>query len=368
MAPLYDFLPLAKRASAGASIFTFTAGPLPLPFILSFATPSVSTAGSASGSTSTPTSTSPNFVKPHAATVPTTPPSRKRIRPLIDIDGFPSEHRRKKQRLRLTLITSRLSRPYSKPATHIVDRGSSQIAVWAKQRGLLQGQARPLRKAAILNRIRRLSRSGNGSTRVGIQRTAGGVGIDVNVGVGVGSSDTQQISDTVTRTSLLGTLKPERRITDEAIEGYEARQRHHAPPRNTSTPNMPIAQQTPNRIPRRDYSPLPPSPLGLSNYDALDLDEGLDDLYLSTVFSVAEEEGEEEEQPYVPHPALLHVRNGSDSGVSDLSGVSDRGDAVTGAQKHAYIKDVPDRVQVRKEESESSGTMPATRVQSPNFR
>jgi hypothetical protein len=58
---------------------------------------------------------------------------------------------RKKRRLRLILITSRLSRPFSSPPTHIVDRGPSKIAVWAKQKSLGQSL---LRKAAILNRIR----------------------------------------------------------------------------------------------------------------------------------------------------------------------------------------------------------------------
>jgi len=366
MAPLYDFLPLAKRASATASIFTFTAGPLPLPFILSFAHPStVSLPGSES--------TSPNFVKPHPAPVPVKTPSRKRIRPLTDIDGFPSEHRRKKQRLRLTLITSRLSHPYSKPATHIVDRGSSKIAVWAKQRGLLQGQARPLRKAAILNRIRRMSGGRDGSTRSAIQQkdatVVEGVSIGDDLGAGVASGASPHITDAVTHTSLLGTLKPERRVTDEAIEGYEARRRH-APPRMVgaaATLKMSAAPETPNRIPRRDYSPLPPSPLGLSNYDALDLDEGLDDPYLSSVFSVAEEEGEEE--PYMPHPALLHVRNGSDSGVSDLSGVSDGSDSVVVARKQEFVE----RITGGSRQGEGGnfvdeGKRPAVKVQSPNFR
>lgn len=76
--------------------------------------------------------------------------SRKRTRPLADIDNLESDSK-KKRRLRLLLITSRLSRPFSTPATHIVDRGSSKIAVWAKKKSLVP---QVLRKAAIMNHIR----------------------------------------------------------------------------------------------------------------------------------------------------------------------------------------------------------------------
>ena len=58
---------------------------------------------------------------------------------------------KKKRRLRLDLITSRLSRPYATPSTHIVSRGASKIAIWARQKAF--GRT-PLRKAAIMNRIR----------------------------------------------------------------------------------------------------------------------------------------------------------------------------------------------------------------------
>lgn len=59
---------------------------------------------------------------------------------------------RKKRRLRLTLITSRLSQPFAVPTTHIADRGRSRIAAWAKQqKKALWGRAL-LRKAAVLNR------------------------------------------------------------------------------------------------------------------------------------------------------------------------------------------------------------------------
>ena len=69
--------------------------------------------------------------------------------PHEDIDRFGESVSRKKRRLRHELVTSRLSRPYATPATHIA-RGAWRLGVWARQRssgGLL------LRKGAILNSI-----------------------------------------------------------------------------------------------------------------------------------------------------------------------------------------------------------------------
>ena len=76
----------------------------------------------------------------------------KRPRPRTDVDGERSgESGKKKRRLRLFLITSRLSPPFSTPPTYIVGRGSSKIAIWAKQKALGRNL---LRKAAILNHVR----------------------------------------------------------------------------------------------------------------------------------------------------------------------------------------------------------------------
>ena len=76
---------------------------------------------------------------------------RKRARPLADIDGENREIT-KKRRLRLTFVTSRLSAPFASPPRNNVDRGSSKIAIWAKQRAIPPHQ---FRKMAILNRIKR---------------------------------------------------------------------------------------------------------------------------------------------------------------------------------------------------------------------
>lgn len=137
-------------------------------------------------------------------------PSRpcKRRRALSDVDGDGNEGR-KKRRLRLYLITSRLSRPFSQPATNIVNRGGSKIAIWGKAKALGRNW---LRKAAIMNRIR-LRVDAAADVRRQWERGRGTV-------------------------ALCEIVVPK---------------------------------------PRHYEVPLPPSPLGLSNYDALDLEDELED-------------------------------------------------------------------------------------------
>ncbi|ORY63294.1 uncharacterized protein BCR38DRAFT_226434 [Pseudomassariella vexata] len=89
------------------------------------------------------------------------PPKRRRA--LHDVDGPGTGHLAcKKRRIRLDLITSRLSQPYSLPATHILNRESGEdtpvlsrflkyAAMGAKRAG---HQTALVRKAAILNRMR----------------------------------------------------------------------------------------------------------------------------------------------------------------------------------------------------------------------
>lgn len=132
--------------------------------------------------------------------------SFKRRRPLWDVDGGMSEGK-KKRRLRLNLITSRLSRPFSAPATNIVDRGISKIAIWAKGR---PSDKSLLRKAAIMNRVRR------------------------------------------------------------SIEAAKVPVVHQE---ELSRPAMGFRQVMHVQRPRYLDIPPPPSPLGLSNYDALDLED-----------------------------------------------------------------------------------------------
>lgn len=91
----------------------------------------------------------------HSWLTPSSFGPRKRARPLADIDGLDYECRNynKKRRLRLKLITSRLSAPFAIPPTNILDRGNcSRVALWAKTRAVARNI---LRKAAILNKIKR---------------------------------------------------------------------------------------------------------------------------------------------------------------------------------------------------------------------
>ncbi|TRX91211.1 hypothetical protein FHL15_007816 [Xylaria flabelliformis] len=88
-------------------------------------------------------------------------PAKKRIRALDDVDGpGTAKLSVKKRRLLLRLVTSRLSRPFSLPATNILIRESSdnmpvlhriQHCVGARRAG---HQSSLIRKAAILNRVR----------------------------------------------------------------------------------------------------------------------------------------------------------------------------------------------------------------------
>jgi len=128
----------------------------------------------------------------------------KRRRPLWDVDGGTIVGK-KKRRLRLNLVTSRLSRPFSVPASNIINRGISKIAIWAKS---LRSDQNVLRKAAIMNRIR------------------------MNL------------------------------VAAKAVAHRESEISHEK--RALGALMSPKA---------RSYEVLPPSPLGLSNYDALDLED-----------------------------------------------------------------------------------------------
>ncbi|CCX30911.1 Similar to hypothetical protein [Tuber melanosporum Mel28]; acc. no. XP_002839648 [Pyronema omphalodes CBS 100304] len=80
------------------------------------------------------------------------PPSSslKRARPSDPETAFEAELPRKKRRLRLQLITSRLSAPFAMPASFVLPR--VYALPWIRQR--CNGR-HVLRKAAILNKIRR---------------------------------------------------------------------------------------------------------------------------------------------------------------------------------------------------------------------
>ena len=79
-----------------------------------------------------------------------------------EVDGL---NPRKKRRLRLGLVTSRLSEPYATPPTFIPVRRGVRTGVWARQR--ITGR-NLLRKAAIFNIIA-MKRKGCGSRGVDLQ-------------------------------------------------------------------------------------------------------------------------------------------------------------------------------------------------------
>jgi hypothetical protein len=161
----------------------------------------------------------------------------KRRRPLWDVDGNP-EPGKKKRRLRLHLITSRLSRPFSYPATNIVDRGPSAIRLWAKKRAREKNE---LRKAAIMNNVR--------------------------------------------------------------IQLHNLKAKNNAPvPATTFVPPRPTHSQIVSQLALRDIlaakfnaesEPLPPSPLGVSNYDALDMD--MEDTFNSRSYDDDDDDDDDDE-------------------------------------------------------------------------
>ncbi|EPE29533.1 hypothetical protein GLAREA_00693 [Glarea lozoyensis ATCC 20868] len=136
--------------------------------------------------------------------------SFKRRRALSDVDGGGNEGR-KKRRLRLHLITSRLSLPFSQPATNIVNRGVAKVAVWRPKNNTL-GRSE-LRKAAIMNRVRKRM--------------------------------------------------------DAAKDFMRLEQEKGRAPLSF--------REVVLQKPRIHEMPLPPSPLGTSNYDALELEDEFDD-------------------------------------------------------------------------------------------
>ena len=102
-------------------------------------------------------STASTYQAPSIASEPVSPTALKRQRSLADIEGDgSSEKQRKKRRLRLELITPRLSQPYASPNTNIVSRSRVRVGIWT---GQPPPTGIPIVKAAILNSIRRDSAS-----------------------------------------------------------------------------------------------------------------------------------------------------------------------------------------------------------------
>ncbi|KAL8668462.1 MAG: hypothetical protein Q9168_006908 [Polycauliona sp. 1 TL-2023] len=148
----------------------------------------------------------------------------KRVRLQSDVEGEGSvDSQRKKRRLRVDLVTSRLSHPYASPATHIItSRRTQRLGPWARPRWRVRS---PLRRAAILNSIR-------------IKEITDGH---------IGRKEAK----------LLTPLRTDTESDDTEIELVTE---------GIRTPREPSLKGS---LPQ-GYTPPLSSPLGLSNYDALD--------------------------------------------------------------------------------------------------
>jgi hypothetical protein len=243
---------------------------------------------------------------------PSVPRSKKRCRAAADIDGEHSCTWKKKRRLRLFLITSRLSPQFSHPATNIVDRGNSKIAVWAKQKAMGRNL---LRKAAILNRIRRQSVCERGArVRMGralVEQEKEQEHLRLaKLAFDNGSTDTytrplhlrdgSDTSSSPPSRSPSGSPSPPLRALD-AKSSSEYRS-----PNDAYSYSPPLRAQSP----RRSHIPLPRSPLGISNYDAFDMEDDLSDPYsqLDDGFELGDEEADSREDTPFNFPAAPATR------------------------------------------------------------
>ncbi|PGH19427.1 hypothetical protein AJ80_03927 [Polytolypa hystricis UAMH7299] len=190
----------------------------------------------------------------------------KRVRPLADVDGEGSGGvQKKKRRLRLIFITSRLSLPFSAPPTHIVGRGFSKIAVWAKQKALGRNL---LRKAAIMNRIRKHALAMPDTEPLKfelVRHLTMFFNRSTSPSLPSGASTTTSTASTLPDTFV---WKPG--VQRNAPGATSTTQSQHLP----LPPDVPYNPPSPPTSPRRQFIPLPPSPLCLTNYDVFDNEDG----------------------------------------------------------------------------------------------
>ena len=162
----------------------------------------------------------PFHFSPQPSIAKSRPPKRRR--PLWDVDGSTALGK-KKRRLRLNLITSKLSKPFSSPASNVADHGVKKVTVF-RGKGCMVVEKGDLRKTALTNCVRRRvedMRAGTARARALFSPPAPPL-----------PTHAQLMCQTALRDILL--VKP---------------------------PSVDVAP------------PLPPSPLGQSNYDALDLED-----------------------------------------------------------------------------------------------
>ncbi|KAK2754584.1 hypothetical protein FQN54_006985 [Arachnomyces sp. PD_36] len=218
----------------------------------------------------------------------------KRRRPLADVDGEGTEavqKKKKKRRLRLSFVTSRLSRPFSAPPTHIITRGSSKIAVWAKQKALKRSS---LRRAAIMNRLRKNALSTRESEPHRFEMARWTFMYDYLIT----PSPTAATATTAATTAAITAPATNKAIAipPPPTPPPPPRPPPHAPTaeqlaqidklisqpgsqpsclRPTRRPISPTSSPpSPQPSPRKQYIPLPSSPFSLTNYDIFDNEDG----------------------------------------------------------------------------------------------
>jgi hypothetical protein len=210
------------------------------------------------------------------------PQMRKRRRLSSDVDGESSPGAKKKRRLGLVLITSRLSPPFSIPATYIVSRGTSKIAVWARQRQNALGRG-SLMKAAIMNWVRRrgLSLRDGQPWYHEMAMTPLLRRLLFNSSVVLPSSLAQQLSSpNAVAPHHIFSAGSERDASGPVGDGNHlilsgplsrVSEQHVSGTRPLQSAGVSGAeenrQSSPPGTPRRQYIPLPSSPLCLTNYD-----------------------------------------------------------------------------------------------------
>ncbi|PGH36915.1 hypothetical protein GX50_00149 [[Emmonsia] crescens] len=189
----------------------------------------------------------------------------KRPRPLTDVDGEGSVgQQKKKRRLRLVFVTSRLSCPFSSPSTHNVSRGSSKIAVWAKQKALGHNL---LRKAAIMNRVRKHALTTHNNDPQQFYAARQMIIFFSRPNAHFTSAASSPFMNPLVRRDSFTWTTGECRKTSTTPSNL--RNEHLPPPANIlcNPPSPPCA-------PHRQYIPRPPSPLYLTNYDIFDNEDG----------------------------------------------------------------------------------------------
>ncbi|OJD15957.1 hypothetical protein AJ78_03826 [Emergomyces pasteurianus Ep9510] len=214
-------------------------------------------------------STSPAMSSRLSFSRQSSPPSHdscrsKRPRPLNDVDGEGFVGQKKKRRLRFVFVTSRLSCPFSCPSAHIVSRGSSKIAVWAKQKALGRSL---LRKAAIMNRIRKHALAACINDPQQFQAARQLVIFFSLSNAPDTSTAPWPFTKPPARADRFARTTADFRTPSITSSGL----------RNEHLPlptDIPCNPSSPQSVPRRQYIPLPPSPLYLTNYDIFDNEDG----------------------------------------------------------------------------------------------